>query len=155
MGNISNQSFLASVLANMDLYLNLYLDLYLPSVLLRYLDLDCTCHHFFPWYLYLDCTCHQFWRGTCTCTWTCHQFFCGTCTCTCHQISPRLNTCTCTCHRVLVPRPATSLGDSETQSPRLVTRQYKRKQIYEHNRVCYVPVCVRRGHSHIIFMIHK
>ena len=48
MGNISNQSFLASVLANMDLYLYLYL----PSVLLRYLDLDCTCH--------------QFCRGTCT-----------------------------------------------------------------------------------------
>ena len=52
MGNISNQSFLASVLANMDLDLNLYSDLYLPSVLLRYLDLDCTCH--------------QFCRGTCT-----------------------------------------------------------------------------------------
>ena len=100
MGNISNQSFLASLLANMDLYL----DLYLPSVLLRYLDLDCTCHHFFPWYLYLDCTCHQFCRGTCTCT--CHQIFCGTCTCTCHQISPQLNTCTCTCHRVLVPNLA-------------------------------------------------
>ena len=46
MGNISNQSFLASVLANMDLYMDLDLYLYLPSVLLRYLDLDYTCHQF-------------------------------------------------------------------------------------------------------------